>query len=252
MKIFKITFYLLLISVILFIAVGCKGHQQSSPTIQKTRNSDSLYEFKSGSYNGIGKWYLGREIAHVMGFQGMEWLERPEREKEENITLLLKNMTIKPDDVIADIGAGSGYHVFKIAAQIQEGKVYAVDIQPEMLNAIKIKKKKLGIENIELIKGQERSANLPENIIDKILMVDVYHEFKYPVSMIRSMSMALKKNGELYLLEYRLEDPKIPIKTIHKMNESQAVKEFEANGFKLKQNIDNLPWQHCMVFVKQQ
>lgn len=237
---------------ILFIAItSCKGQESSSESKAKTTTINHNYEYKSGDYNGIGKWYLDREIAHVMGFQGMEWLERPEREKEENVTTLIKNMNIQPNDVIADIGAGSGYHVFKMVDQLDKGKVYAVDIQPEMLAAIQAKKEDLGIENIELIKGTINSTNLPKNQIDKILMVDVYHEFSDPVAMIASMKQALKPDGEIYLIEYRLEDPNIPIKTIHKMSEAQAVKEFEANGFKLKENIENLPWQHCMIFVKQ-
>lgn len=231
---------------------SCKG-KQSAPQLERSENPESIsgYEFKSGDYNGIGKWYLGREIAHVMGFQGMEWLERPEREQEENSATLIKNMNIQPNDVIADIGAGSGYHVFKMVEKLNDGKIYAVDIQPEMLSAMSVKKESLKLKNIELVLGDEQTTNLPENSIDKILMVDVYHEFNYPVEMIQSMSQALKKNCEVYLIEYRLEDPSIPIKTIHKMSEAQAVKEFKANGFALKKNIGNLPWQHCMVFVKQ-
>jgi ubiquinone/menaquinone biosynthesis C-methylase UbiE len=194
---------------------------------------------------------MGREIAHVMGFQGMEWLERPEREKEENTSKLIKNMNLKPDDDIADIGAGSGYHVFKMAKIISSGSIYAVDVQPEMLSAIKTKNEALNHNNIELILGDKTDTYLPENSVDKILMVDVYHEFSFPVEMIQSMKNALRTDGEIYLIEYRAEDPNIPIKTIHKMSEAQAVKEFEANGFRLKENIGNLPWQHCMIFVKE-
>lgn len=243
----KHLFYILNL-ILLITMTSCKGQQTSIPAKEST--TDSIYEYKNGDYNGIGKWYLGREIAHVMGFQGMEWLERPEREKEENVSTLIKNMDIKPDDHIADIGAGSGYHVFKMVEQLDEGKVYAVDIQPEMLSAMQARKKALKVDNVALILGTESSTNLPKNSIDKILMVDVYHEFSDPVAMIASMYQALKNDGEIYLIEYRLEEPKIPIKTIHKMSEAQAVKEFEANGFKLKENIGNLPWQHCMVFIK--
>jgi len=228
---------------------SCKGQTQTTdPAQNNTANQD--YTYKTGSINGIGKWYLGREMAHVMGFQGMEWLERPEREQEESTSLLLKNMDIQPEDIIADIGAGSGYHVFKMAPVASAGQIYAVDIQPEMLEEMSNKKQVNGIKNINLIQGSEQSVHLPENTIDKILMVDVYHEFNYPIEMIDSMRQALKKDGEIYLIEYRGEDPNIPIKTIHKMTEAQSVKEFEANGFKLKENMDNLPWQHCMVFVK--
>ncbi|MEM1002614.1 MAG: methyltransferase domain-containing protein [Bacteroidota bacterium] len=208
------------------------------------------YTFKDGDYNGIGKWYMGREIAYVMGYQGISWLERPEREKEERTSLLIKNMNLKPTDIVADIGAGSGYHVFQIAPIVNKGKVFAVDIQFEMLTAIKQKQKSRGINNVITIKGTETSAKLPSNSIDKVLMVDVYHEFSFPYEVIMSIKDALKPNGKIYLIEYRMEDPRVPIKLLHKMSGSQAVKEMEAAGFALESNIDNLPWQHCMIFVK--
>jgi len=212
---------------------------------------NSEYYYESGDRFGTGKWYMGREIAHVMGYQGINWLERPEREKEENTSKLLNNMEIKSTDVIADIGAGSGYHVFKMAPKAKKGLIYAVDIQEEMLQAIREKKLKEGIENIELVKGTEKTVNLPENSIDKLLMVDVYHEFSFPIEMMASIKSALKPDGKIYLIEYRGEDDNVPIKRLHKMSEDQAVKEMNASGFKLLQNIRSLPWQHCMVFVKE-
>ena len=213
-------------------------------------NKDNNYTFKRGDYNGIGKWYMGREIAYVMGFEGIGWLERSEREEEEDVSKLIKNMRIKPNDIVADIGAGSGYHTFKIAALTKNGFVYAVDIQPEMLMVIEETKETDKIKNIETILGTEKSIQLPSNSVDKILMVDVYHEFNFPAEIIVSIKRALKPNGELFLIEYRSEDSSVPIKAIHKMSEKQAVREMEAAGFKLKKNITNLPWQHCMVFVK--
>ena len=212
--------------------------------------TEETYTYKKGDYSGIGKWYMGREIAYVMGYQGIGWLERPEREYEENTSKLIRNLDIQPNDVIADIGAGSGYHVFKMAPLAKNGKVYAVDIQKEMLNAIQQENETQELDNILLIKGTEKSTNLPENTIDKILMVDVYHEFSFPVEMLASMKKALKPNGEIYLVEYRAEDDSVPMKQLHKMSEKQAVKEFEAAGFKLLKNISNLPWQHCMIFIK--
>jgi ubiquinone/menaquinone biosynthesis C-methylase UbiE len=217
-------------------------------TACQSQSEDSVYEYKPGDYSGIGKWYMGREISHVMGYQGMNWLERTEREEEENTSTLLKNMNLSPKDVVADIGAGSGYHVFKIAPRVNQGKVYAVDIQPEMLEAMRMKREKQNLTNIELIRGTEKSTKLPENAVDKVLMVDVYHEFEFPVEMIASIKKGLKPNGKIYLIEYRAEDPEVPIKRLHKMSEAQAVKEMKAAGFKLIENIDNLPWQHCMVF----
>ena len=236
----KINIFLFLLTSLL-LSNECLGQK---PT------TDKKYTFKRGDFNGIGKWYMGREIAYVMGFEGIGWLERFDREKEENVSTLIKNMRIKSNDIIADIGAGSGYHVFRILPLAKKGLIYAVDIQSEMLTAIEKTKESRKIINIETILGNEKSANLPKNSVDKILMVDVYHEFNFPVEMITSMKNALKSNGQLFLIEYRKEDSKVPIKKIHKMTEKQAVKEMEAAGFKLKENIDNLPWQHCMVFMK--
>ena len=223
---------------------------QSNECIAQNSIVENKYIFKEGDFNGIGKWYMGREIAYVMGYQGIGWLERSEREKEENVSKLIKNMRIKSNDVIADIGAGSGYHTFRMASLTPNGLVYAVDIQTEMLMAIENKKTFSENSNIETILGTEKTVELPKNSVDKILMVDVYHEFSFPIEMIASMKSALKSNGELFLIEYRAEDPLVPIKTIHKMSEKQAIKEMEAAGFKLRKNIDNLPWQHCMIFVK--
>ena len=222
----------------------------SNKSLSQELIQEDYYTFKRGDYNGIGKWYMGREIAYVMGFQGIGWLERSEREKEENVSSLIKNMKIKSNEVIADIGAGSGYHAFRIASLVTNGLVYAVDIQPEMLMAIEKTKEFRKVENIKTILGTEKTVELPKNSIDKILMVDVYHEFSFPVEMINSIKNALKPNGELFLIEYRAEDLKVPIKRIHKMTEEQAVKEMKAAGLVLKENIDNLPWQHCMVFIK--
>ena len=231
--------------VLLFSFLFISNKSLSQEIIQ-----EDYYTFKRGDYNGIGKWYMGREIAYVMGFQGIGWLERSEREKEENVSSLIKNMKIKSNEVIADIGAGSGYHVFRIASLVTNGLVYAVDIQPEMLMAIEKTKEFKKVENIKTILGTEKTVELPKNSVDKILMVDVYHEFSFPVEMINSIKNALKPNGELFLIEYRAEDLKVPIKRIHKMTEEQAVKEMKAAGLVLKENIDNLPWQHCMVFIK--
>jgi len=235
------------ISIIFLLSISFISFNEC---LSQISNESNIYTFKRGDYNGIGKWYMGREIAYVMGYEGISWLERSEREKEENVSKLIKNMRIKSNDVIADIGAGSGYHTFKIASLTKNGFVYAVDIQPKMLMVIEETKETGKIKNIETILGTEKSILLPSNSVDKILMVDVYHEFNFPAEIIISIKKALKPNGELFLIEYRSEDSSVPIKKIHKMSEKQAVKEMEAAGFKLKKNISNLPWQHCMVFVK--
>ncbi len=212
---------------------------------------EQVYTYKKADPQGTGKFYLGREIAPVMSHYGIEWLERSEREEEERVTLLLENMELKRGEVVADIGAGSGYHVVRMSPSVGiKGSIKAVDIQQEMLDFIKNKVKELGLKNVELVKSTEKSAMLPPKTIDKILMVDVYHELEFPLEMGQSMYEALKPGGLVYLIEYRTEDPNVPIKAVHKMSEKQAIKEMKALGLTFVKNINNLPWQHCLVFRK--
>jgi FkbM family methyltransferase len=211
----------------------------------------SPYSHQTPTRNGIGKYYFGREISFVMGHLAAGWLERPEREREENVSQAIENMGIQPDEHIADIGAGSGYYAFRMARKAPQGKVYAVDVQPEMLAIMDEKINRQGIDNVELVLGTETSPQLTENSLDLAIMVDVYHELSYPQEMMRNIVRALKPEGRFVLLEYRMEDPTVPIKRLHKMSEKQAVREMKAVGLRLRENIDNLPWQHCMVFVKE-
>ena len=208
------------------------------------------YAVKSGDPNGISKWYMGRQIAHVMSHYGIEWLERKEREMEENTTQLLKNLAVQPDLFIADIGAGSGYHSTMLSKMVGNGKVYAVDVEPEMIAYLKGRIKLEGYKNIIPVLSTEQKVSLPAHSVDVMLLVDVYHEFSFPYEMTLSMLEALKPGGKLVLVEFRAEDPNVPIKTIHKMTERQAVKEFKASGFLFEKNMGNLPWQHCLIFRK--
>ena len=208
------------------------------------------YTVKSGDPNGINKWYMGRQIAHVMSHFGIEWLERKEREMEENTSQLLKNLAVQPGTAIADIGAGSGYHSTLLSKMVGTGKVYAVDVEPEMIAYLKNRIKLEGYKNIIPVLSTEQKVSLPANSIDIMLLVDVYHEFSFPYEMTLSMLEALKPSGKLVLVEFRAEDPNVPIKTIHKMGEQQAVKEFKASGFLFEKNLGNLPWQHCLIFRK--
>ena len=208
------------------------------------------YNIKTGDPNGINKWYMGRQIAQVMSHYGIDWLEREEREMEENTSLLLKNLAVKPGMVIADIGAGSGYHSALLSKMVGSGKVFAVDVEPEMIAYLNERINQEKLSRIVPVLSTEQRLSLPENTIDMMLLVDVYHEFSYPYEMALSMLAALKPGGKLVLVEFRSEDPTVPIKTIHKMSETQAIKEFKAAGFIFDKNIDNLPWQHCMVFTK--
>jgi ubiquinone/menaquinone biosynthesis C-methylase UbiE len=193
---------------------------------------------------------MGRQIAQVMSHYGIDWLEREEREMEENTSLLLKNLAVKPGMIIADIGAGSGYHSALLSKMVGSGKVFAVDVEPEMIVYLNERIKQEKLSHIVPVLSTEQKLSFPENTIDMMLLVDVYHEFSYPYEMALSMLAALKPGGKLVLVEFRSEDPTVPIKTIHKMSEAQAIKEFISAGFIFDKNIDNLPWQHCMVFTK--
>ena len=215
-----------------------------------TLMAQERYTVKSGDPNGINKWYMGRQIAHVMSHFGIEWLERKEREMEENTSQLLKNLAVQPGTAIADIGAGSGYHSTLLSKMVGNGKVYAVDVEPEMIAYLKNRIKLEGYKNIIPVLSTEQKVSLPANSIDIMLLVDVYHEFSFPYEMTLSMLEALKPSGKLVLVEFRAEDPNVPIKTIQKMSERQAVKEFKASGFLFEKNIGNLPWQHCLIFRK--
>jgi ubiquinone/menaquinone biosynthesis C-methylase UbiE len=213
-------------------------------------SAQTRYLNKAGDPNGIDKWYMGRQIAHVMSHFGIEWLERPEREFEENTTTLIKNLQLQPGMNVADIGAGSGYHSRLISKKIGKGKVYAVDVEPIMLVYLKQRIAQENLQNIVPVLGTISSVSLPNESVDMMLLVDVYHEFSHPYEMVQSMFNALKPNGKLVLVEFRAEDESVPIKTIHKMSEAQAVKELKALGFRLEKNMKNLPWQHCMIFRK--
>jgi FkbM family methyltransferase len=199
---------------------------------------------------GIGKFYMGREISFVMGHQAAGWLNRPGRIQEEMPDEVVANMGLDPDHVVADIGAGSGYFSFRIAKLVPEGKVLAVDIQPEMLELIERQKVANGVTNIEGVLGKVDDPNLPANSIDAAIMVDAYHEFDHPFEMIDGINNALRVGGRIFLLEYRGEDDSVPIRPLHKMTEEQVVKEMSVFGLEWTDTLDFLPWQHMMIFTK--
>jgi ubiquinone/menaquinone biosynthesis C-methylase UbiE len=201
--------------------------------------------------DGIGKFYMGREIAQVMGHQAAGWLERPEREKEEAPAKLLEALKLKEGMVVADVGAGSGYHTFRMSEKVGEkGKILAVDIQPEMLDIIRKRAKEKKVTNVEPVLGEENDPKLPEGKVDLILLVDVYHEFSQPYEMTQAMVKALKPGGRLVFVEFRLEDPAVPIKLVHKMTEKQVIKEMEPHPLKWAGTSKALPWQHIITFEK--
>ena len=217
---------------------------------QAQKKSENPYTFKDPSWDGSGKVYLGREISQVMGFSGKDWLERAERAREEGVADALENLPITSKSVVADIGAGSGYYTFRISPLVSEGKVYAVDIQEEAVDYIRKRSEELEVENVFAVKGTEKSPNLPEGEVDLVIMVDVYHELSYPQEMLSAIYKSLKPDGKILLLEYKGEDPSIPIKPLHKMTEKQAEKELKANGFELMKNGKFLPIQHYLIFEK--
>ena len=200
---------------------------------------------------GIGKFYMDREISFVMGHRAAGWLNRPERIREEMPDDVVANMGLESDQVVADIGAGSGYFSFRIADRVPSGKVLAVDIQPEMLQLIERQKTDKGVANIEGVLGQVDNPNLAPNSIDAAIMVDAYHEFSHPFEMINGIYNALRPGGRIFLLEYRGEDDSVPIRPLHKMTEEQVVKEMSVFGLEWTETLDFLPWQHMMVFTKE-
>jgi len=209
-----------------------------------------LYESGPASRDGIGKFYMGREISFVMGHRGVDWLERPEREIEERPDLVVDSLDLAPDAVVADIGAGSGYFTFRLSRLVPDGRVVAVDIQPEMLSVIETRGERLGVSNIELVLGTVTDPNLAPASIDSALLVDAYHEFSHPREMMEGLMRALEPGGRLFLVEYRGEDPEIPILPLHKMTVAQARLELEAVGFEFVDNLRHLPQQHLMIFRK--
>jgi SAM-dependent methyltransferase len=211
----------------------------------------SRYEYRTPhDPNGTGKFYMGREIALVMGHEGADWLDRPEREAEEAPSLLIRAMKLRKGMSVADIGAGTGYFSFRIAPQVAPGKVYAVDIQPEMLTIIKERTAQRRLNNIVPVLGKIDDPKLPQSSCDLIFLVDVYHEFDHPYEMTEGMVRALKPGGRLMLVEYRLEDPRVPIKLVHKMSEAQVRKEMAQFPLRFVGNNRVLPRQHILIFEK--
>lgn len=231
------------------------AEKPSSPKPTKTEDKNARrYQMRRDhDPNGTGKFYMGREIAQVMSFHGAPWLERPEREEEERLSVLVKLLKLKPEMVVADVGAGSGVITILMAREVGEkGKVMAIDIQKEMLVLLGDKLSRIGLKNVELVLGTEKSPKLEPNSIDLALMVDVYHEFKFPFEMMEELSKSLKPGGRIAFVEYRREDPDVPIKLVHKMSEAQVKLEISQPefGLKWKETIKDLPRQHIVIFEK--
>ena len=217
------------------------------------RPPDPLYEKRVvHDRNGIGKFFLGREIAHVMGHQAAGWLERPEREQEERTDLLLEALNLKAGESVADIGCGTGYFAERMARKVgPDGVVYGVDIQQEMLDLMQRKMRLKQIKNVKSILGAEADPRLPDASCDLMIMIDVYHEFDVPYEMTRKMIAGLRKGGRLVFVEYRAEDPTVPIKEVHKMSEAQVKKEMAIHPeLEFVETKKELPQQHIIIFRK--
>jgi ubiquinone/menaquinone biosynthesis C-methylase UbiE len=212
--------------------------------------ASGVYETRTPSRYGIGKVYMGREIAFVMSHQGADWLERPERVEEERTDLMVAELGLRSTDVVADVGAGSGVLSFLMSERVPQGRVIAVDIQPEMLEMLTKAQAKRGIRNVETVLGTITDPRLPTEGIDLALMVDAYHEFSHPREMMLAIVNALRPGGRVALVEYRAEDPSVPILPTHKMTQEQAKKEMAAVGLRWIETKDSLPQQHLMLFEK--
>ena len=201
--------------------------------------------------DSIGKRYMGRDIAGVMGWQGAAWLEREERDREERTDLLMEALQLAPGMVVADIGAGTGYLARRMAPAVEPGgKVLAVDVQLEMVAMLQTMVRQRGLTQIQPMWGAEDDAKLPASSVDLAVMVDVYHELAYPHEVLASIVRALKPGGQLVFVEYRTEDPQVPIKVLHKMSEAQIRREAAVHALVWERTVGTLPWQHLVVFRK--
>jgi precorrin-6B methylase 2 len=231
-------------SAAVLLCVAVPAHAEAPTT-------DARYTRVPAGADGIGRRYMGRDISAVMGWQGAAWLEREEREREERTDLLLTALQLKAGMVVADIGAGTGYLSRRMAPAVMPGgKVLAVDVQPEMVSFLQGMVTKTGLAQIEPLLSAERDVKLAPDSVDLAIMVDVYHELAFPFEVMSSIVRALKPGGQLVFVEYRAEDPKVPIKALHKMSEAQIKREAAVHALVWERTVSTLPWQHCVIFRK--
>jgi precorrin-6B methylase 2 len=223
----------------------------SIDAVAQPATADTRYERAAPSPDGIGKRYMGREISGVMGWEGAQWLERESRAHEERPALLLQELALTPGMTVADIGAGTGYYTWQLAKKVGPGgRVYAVDVQPQMIAMLDSQMAKRGVRNVVSVLGSETTVKLPAASVDLAIMVDVYHELAYPAEVLDSIVAALKPGGRVVFVEYRAEDPAVAIKPLHKMSETQIRREATAHGLTWERSIKSLPIQHAIVFRK--
>jgi precorrin-6B methylase 2 len=225
---------------------------QAANSPPQTLQAQPIYETREvHDPNGTGRFYMGREIAQVMGPGGIPWLDRPQREDEERPELVMEALSLKGGEVVADLGAGSGYFTFRIAPKVgKAGKVLAIEIQDEMIETLSRRATAQKVTNVEVVKGSESDPHLPPNGVDLVLMVDVYHELGFPFEVMTKVRTALKSGGRVVFVEYRKEDPQVRIKEVHKMSVAQLEKEMKAVGLVRLKTVETLPLQHIVIFEK--
>jgi FkbM family methyltransferase len=239
------------LTLLVVLGLLAAGARPAVAQTQAAAQAKSAYVLRSRpSLDGTGKVYLGREIAQIMGHLGAGWLERPSREAEEQPAKLLAALNLQPTDVVADIGAGTGYFSFRMARLLPQGRVLAVDVQPEMIDILEFLGKEYDVPNVQPILGNVKDPHLDPNSIDLALMVDAYHEFEYPQEMMQAIARALKPTGRIVLVEYRGENPLVRIKPLHKMTQRQVRKEMDAVGLHWVKTDETLPQQHIFIFGK--
>jgi precorrin-6B methylase 2 len=220
----------------------------SGPLFADAGAGTQWYSEKRPSRYGIGKVYMGREISQVLGHRGIQWLERPEREREELPEVVIAHLELEPDDVVADVGAGSGYFSVRMAPRVPQGRVLAVDVQPEMIEVLERRRRESGFDHLTPVLGSLTDPKLPDGEVDVVLMVDAYHEFSHPREMMEAIVRSLAPGGRVVLVEYRGEQRGTGVLPLHQMTEAQARKEMAAVGLELEANHDPLPIQHILVF----
>ncbi len=229
---------------LLLLAVGMQGGSAWADMVE------SPYRQVAPSADGIGKIYRGREIAAVMGHEGAYWLERPSRERQERPQRVVEALGLEPTAVVADLGAGSGYMTTRLAQKVPQGKVLAVDLQPEMLALLRLRLEEEHIDNVVPLQGAVDDPHLSPETVDLALLVDAYHEFAFPYEMMAGVVSALKPGGQVVLAEYRAENPLILIKRLHKMSVAQVKREMVAVGLRWLKTDESLPQQHLLFFEK--
>jgi ubiquinone/menaquinone biosynthesis C-methylase UbiE len=232
------------------VLLGPSGQAVSAQGLTPNSQTRPLYETRANhDPNGTGKFYMGREIAQVMGPGGIEWLDRREREEEEHPAEVVDSLDLRAGEVVADLGAGSGYFTFRMAPKVgKTGRVLAVEIQEAMLSTLRARAATMKATNVEVVQGSEVDPHLPAGAVNLVLVVDVYHELAYPFEVMTKVRESLKPGGRVVFVEYRKEDPAVPIKEVHKMSVKQLEREMSAVGLVRVRTVETLPLQHIVIF----